>query len=71
MTVLRVAAWQKRSIYLAVRLFGGLAWKRNRWDREAGFQRVLVDYGLRALDTSRRPGFLSRTIKRMRRRSSD
>lgn len=60
MGVLEVPNWQKWPIYLGVRAFGGLAWLRNQWDREAGFDRVQPVKGIKAGDTSGRPGLLQR-----------
>lgn len=70
MTVLKVPGWQRYSIYFAVRAFGWSAWKRNQWDRNAGFQRVLIDYSLKTGERSNRPGFISRTLKHLQNRSS-
>ncbi len=70
MRVLKVPAWQKYSIYIAVRVFGLLAWKRNQWDREAGFKRVLIDYRLKTGYRLNRPGLMSRTLKHIQNRSS-
>ncbi len=70
MRVLKVPAWQKYSIYIAVRVFGLLAWKRNQWDREAGFRRVLIDYRLKTGYRLNRPGLMSRTLKHLQNRSS-
>ncbi len=69
MKVLRVPAWQKYSIYSAVRAFGWLAWKRNQWDRKAGFQRVLIVYRLKTGEKSNRPGMISRTFQHFQKRS--
>lgn len=63
MTVLKVPGWQKYPIYIAVRTFGLLAWKRNQWDREAGFKRVLFHYRLKTGYRLNRPGFISRSVK--------
>lgn len=41
MEVLNVPAWQRLAIYNAVNLFGGLSWKRNKLNREQGFERVI------------------------------
>jgi len=69
MAVLKVPAWQKYSIYIAVRAFGWLAWKRNQWDIEAGFKRVLISYRLKTGYRLNRPGLISRTLKHFRNRS--
>jgi len=60
MGVLGVSAPVKYVLYGAVRLFGGLAWVRNRADRAAGFDRVLGDVHLKAATPSQRPGMLRR-----------
>lgn len=70
MTVLEVPVWQKYSIYSAVRAFGWLAWKRNQWDMNAGFQRVLINYRLKTFYRSNRPGFISRTLQHLKNRPS-
>lgn len=70
MTVLKVPAWQRYSIYLAVRAFGWMAWKRNQWDMNAGFQRVLINYNLKTGERSNRPGLISRSLQHLRNRSS-
>ena len=70
MKVLKVPCWQKYPIYVAVRTFGWMAWKRNRWDRDAGFKRVLITYRLKTGDVSNRPSFMSRTLKHLKNRSS-
>ena len=55
MGVLGVRAIAKFAIYWAVRLFGWLAWYRNRADKAAGFDRVLKDVEVKASTRSRRP----------------
>ncbi len=70
MKVLKVPCWQKYPIYMAVRLFGQMAWKRNQWDRDAGFKRVLISYRLKTGDESNRPSLISRTLEHFRNRSS-
>src|SRR5439155_303209 len=55
-----VSAPVKYVLYGAVRLFGGLAWVRNRADRAAGFDRVLADVRLKASTLSQRQGTLRR-----------
>lgn len=65
MEVLRVPRWKRFAIYSAVRTFGGLAWKRNQWDREAGFQRVVFDFRIEAGRKSSRPALLKRTLKKL------
>ena len=69
MGVLKVPFWQKYPIYIAVRTFGQMAWKRNQWDRDAGFRRVLIIYRLKTGDGSNRPSFISRTLKHLRNRT--
>jgi len=69
MEVLAVPGWQRLVIYWAVRAFGWLAWARNRWDREAGFDRVLPTLPLKATEQSPRPGLVRRTWTRLRLRS--
>ena len=60
MDVLGVDAAAKYALYWGVRLFGWLAWYRNRADRAAGFDRVLADVHLKAVDRSQRRGMLRR-----------
>ncbi len=72
MGVLEVPGWQRYSIYWAVRLFGGMAWARNRWDREAGFDRVTSVVTIKALQLPGRPGLFKRIVKHYaRRKQSD
>ncbi|PYP41786.1 MAG: hypothetical protein DMD42_13120, partial [Gemmatimonadetes bacterium] len=47
-------------LYWGVRLFGWLAWYRNRADRAIGFDRVLAASHLKAVDRSQRSGMLRR-----------
>ena len=61
MTVLSVAAWQKYPIYWAVRALGWLAWNRNQWDKEAGFERVIKRKRFRSTKESGRLNFILRT----------
>ncbi len=70
MGVLKVPCWQKYPIYIAVRTLGWMAWKRNQWDKGAGFRRVLIIYRLKTGDGSNRPSFISRTLEHLRNRSS-
>jgi len=63
MGVLEVPGWQRYPIYWAVRLFGGMAWARNRWDREAGFDRVTSVVTIKALQLPGRPGVFRRIFK--------
>jgi hypothetical protein len=64
MGILGVPAWQRYPIYWAVHCFGFIAWVRNQWDREAGFERVLKDRKVKAIRFSGRPGLFRRTMKR-------
>jgi len=64
MGVLKVSKWQKYPIYIAVRFFGCLAWKRNQWDRKAGFKRILKNYILKSTARSKRPSLLRRIFRR-------
>ncbi len=61
MGVLGVPVWQKFVIFWAVRLIGWVAWIRNQWDREAGFDRVVPSDEVKATDRANRPGLLRRT----------
>ncbi|HEY5701816.1 MAG TPA: DUF1353 domain-containing protein [Gammaproteobacteria bacterium] len=61
MGVLEVPGWQKFVIYWAVRLIGWVAWIRNQWDREAGFDRVVSRDDVKATDHAERPGLMRRT----------
>ena len=48
--------------------FGGLAWKRNKWDREAGFIRVDPDVAMdqpKVTEGFERPSMMKRAIERM------
>ncbi len=68
MGVLDVSTPVKYVLFWAVRLFGGLAWVRNRADRAAGFDRVLADVHLKASTPSQRPGMLRRLARHAWRR---
>ena len=63
MGVLEVPAWQKCVIFWTVRLLGGISWRRNQWDREAGFDRVISCETVKATDRAGRPGLLHRTLR--------
>ncbi|MCK5063936.1 MAG: DUF1353 domain-containing protein, partial [Candidatus Fermentibacteraceae bacterium] len=63
MGVLRVPRWQKYPIYIAVRSFGCLAWKRNQMDRRSGFKRVLTDYVFKSTMKLRRPSLFRRIFR--------
>ena len=68
MEVLGVPRWQRVFIYYAVRWFGGLAWKRNRWDREAGFIRVDPNVSFdqpKVTEKFERPSMMERAFERM------
>lgn len=68
MTVLGVPARQKYPMYWGVRLFGWLAWSRNQWDREAGFDRVISPKKVvKSIESSERPGLMRRAWRHMRR----
>ncbi|HZI23030.1 MAG TPA: DUF1353 domain-containing protein [Gemmatimonadales bacterium] len=61
MGVLGVGSLTKSTLYWAVRLFGWLAWRRNAWDRAAGFDRVLPDVThLKSFERTQRTGMLRR-----------
>ena len=68
MSVLDVSTPVKYVLFWAVRLFGGLAWVRNRADRAAEFDRVLADVHLKASTPSQRPGTLRRLVNHAWRR---
>jgi len=68
MGVLDVSTPVKYVLFWAVRLFGGLAWVRNRADRAAAFDRVLADVHLKASTPSQRPGMLRRLARHAWRR---
>ncbi|BCR06018.1 hypothetical protein DESUT3_30870 [Desulfuromonas versatilis] len=70
MEVLEVPAWQRWPIYLGVRAFGALAWLRNQWDRQAGFNRVQDYKQIKAVETSGRPGLLQRAWQRLQEQKS-
>jgi hypothetical protein len=63
MGILAVPAWQRYPIYWTVRWFGFIAWARNQWDRDAGFDRVLKDKRVKAKRHSERPGLVRRLMK--------
>jgi hypothetical protein len=62
MGVLGVGAVTRFCIYHAVRIFGGLAWMRNRADRAAGFDRVLATLPEKAWEASERKGEIVRVV---------
>ncbi len=65
MVVLGVSPSRRFFIYWAVRIFGGWAWERNKWDRESGFQRVLKSMPIKHAETIQRPNILKRTWQQM------
>lgn len=62
MGVLAVPAWKKYAIYYAVRTFGAIAWKRNQWDRLAGFERVVDHVEFKSVAEAERPGVVRRAL---------
>ena len=58
---LSVPFHQKYPIYWAVYLFGLGSWLRNKWDRIAGFDRVLPADQIEAVEKSDRLGLIERT----------
>ncbi|MCI0401040.1 MAG: DUF1353 domain-containing protein [Gammaproteobacteria bacterium] len=68
MGVLAVPAWQRYPIYWAVRMFGGIAWKRNQWDRASQFDRVARVTQFKSVKGSERPGLVQCTWREYRRR---
>jgi hypothetical protein len=64
MSVLGVGAPARYTLYGGVRLFGWLAWYRNRADRAAGFDRVLRDLRLKSFARSQRTGAVRRLAGR-------
>lgn len=71
MTVLGVAPWQRYPMYWAVRGFGWLAWKRNQWDRDLGFDRVLRRPAFKSSVLSDRLGLMHRAWQRWRRKDRE
>lgn len=63
MEVLKVPKIKKNLIYRAVRMFGGWAWKRNKWDKESGFDRVIKDENITYAVNINRPGIFKRTLE--------
>jgi hypothetical protein len=66
MAVLNVPLVRKRLIYRAVRTFGSMAWKRNKWDKEAGLNRVANDADTAFSVTVNRPGIFARSLEQLR-----
>ena len=62
MGVLGVSAPVKYILYWGVRVFGRVAWYRNRADRAAGFDRVLSDVHLKSTARAGRSGMLRRLV---------
>jgi hypothetical protein len=60
---LNVPTWQRQAIYWAVRVFGWVAWARNRADRLAGYDRVLKTLPTQATARSTRRGLISRMAR--------
>lgn len=63
MGILAVPAWQRYPIYWAVRIFGFIAWGRNKLDKATGFNRILTIEKIKAIQLSRRLGLFNRLIK--------
>jgi len=59
MGILDVTPWKKQIIYHAVRLFGWIAWMRNKADKENGHDRVCATKQIKATYSSKRPGTLN------------
>ena len=66
MEVLKVPQIKKNLIYRAVRMFGGWAWKRNKWDKESGFDSVIKDENITYAVNINRPGIFKRTLKQVK-----
>ena len=56
MEVLEVSRWKRKVMYDAVRLFGWIAWNRNKNDKYNGVKRVIDTSDIKATMPSRRPG---------------
>lgn len=65
MEVLEVPSLKKQAIYRAVRFFGGWAWKRNKWDKASGFNRVITDTVIASSVTVDRPGIFQKTLEQI------
>ena len=63
MDVMKVFPLLKHLIYAAVRIFGWIAWLRNRADRASGFNRVLANLHIKAGAESRRRGSIVQLAK--------
>jgi len=68
MGILAVPAWKKYLIYSMVRLFGEAGWKRNQWDREAGFERVRKVETFKSIDRTKRRGLIKCAMRHYRQR---
>lgn len=66
MGVLKVPKIKKALIFRAVRTFGGLAWKRNQWDKNSGFDRVVRDKNITYAIKLNRPGIFKRSIEQVK-----
>lgn len=69
MGVLGVSALVRYAIYTAVRLFGWVAWYRNRADRADGYQRVLATLPIKATAISQRRGQYVQLARHLLRRT--
>jgi len=65
MVVLGVGSTRRALIYWTVRAFGWWAWRRNRWDRKAGFKRVLDKLPEKYSAKMARPGIIKRTLQQL------
>ncbi len=65
MGILDVPAFKRYPIYWGIRLFGDLAWFRNKWDKQAEMNRVmeLGSRDIKCIDKPDRPGLISRTFQ--------
>src|SRR5205807_2067248 len=65
MGVLGVGAVARHTLYWGVRLFGWLAWYRNRAERLSAFDRVLPDVHLKSIARSERSGMLRQLTRQI------
>lgn len=69
MEVLGVKKWKQFFIYSAVRWFGWAAWKRNQWDRKAGYIRIRQDIVVKPIKSTEafneRPGIMQRAMEQV------
>ncbi|MFH1288782.1 MAG: DUF1353 domain-containing protein [bacterium] len=63
MGILSVPAWKKHAIYWIVWIFGFMAWKRNKLDKSAGFNRIMSTEKIKAIQLSGRSGLLRRMVE--------